>query len=449
MQIDLKSYVMERTSDILPEGATIVVGLSGGLDSMVLTHLLNAAGYNLIIANCNFQLRGKESERDAAFVRDVCAERWSNHRFFYMVFNTQKVAKEKGISIEMAARDLRHAWLKELKETYGAEAIALGHHHTDQVETILLNLIRGTGIRGLLGMEEWRSPILRPLLGIKKEQLRAYAKLHSIPSIEDSSNHQPIYKRNKVRLELLPLLKEFNPSIEDTLFKSVDYWKEEHLAFQKSYLDFAKVAITRFGQRLDMHKLVISTSPAAFLHEYLSDYNFSSEVIADILREPMLSGRRFFNRDLSYEAELFRGALYLSPVNVEREFKITIPKVNGSWHVGKGTIAASFLDVEEVGAYDKGCLYLDADTIPETLVLRTVDTKDSFSPMGMRGRKEATDFLKDHGVPNIFRPNYLVIEAVGEVLGVLPFRVADSVKIRPNTRKVFCLKWEHPCHSDR
>ncbi|MDO4790518.1 MAG: tRNA lysidine(34) synthetase TilS, partial [Porphyromonas sp.] len=390
--MDLKSYVLERISGILPEGATIVVGLSGGLDSMVLTHLLDAAGYNLIIASCNFQLRGKESERDSDFVRHVCSERWPNHRFFYMVFNTQKVAKEKGISIEMAARELRHSWLKELKETYGAEAIALGHHQTDQVETILLNLIRGTGIRGLLGMEEWRDPLLRPLLGVKKEDLRAYAKINSIPSIEDSSNQKPIYKRNKVRLELLPLLKEFNPSIEDTLFKSVDYWREEHLAFQKAYSEFAKVAITRSGQRLDMHKLVVSTSPAAFLHEYFSDYNFSSEVIADILREPMVSGRRFLNRDMSYEAELFRGALYLSPMDVEKDFKITIPKVDGSWSVGKGTISASFLNVEDVGAYDKGCLYLDADTIPNTLLLRTVDAKDSFSPMGMRGRKDAMDF---------------------------------------------------------
>lgn len=447
MQIDLEAYVAEVVDRFLPKDAKIVVGLSGGLDSMVLTHILDKLGYKLILANCNFGLRGKEADRDSSFVRDICTLRWPHQGFVCVTFNTKKVASEKGISDEMAAREMRYSWLKGIMETYSAQAIALGHHRTDQVETILLNMLRGTGVKGLLGMDEWRDPLLRPMLGLKKDQLKEYAEENDIPYVIDSTNRLTIYKRNKVRLELLPLMREFNPSIEDSLYRSAEFWKQEHNVFLTKYNEFAEKAITRSGQRLNMHELLKSTSPEAFLHEFLSDFSFASDVVSDILQAPFSSGRRFLNRDHSWEAELFRGALYLSSHLDDEEQSVTVPKIDGIWHIGDGVISTSLISLEDVGMYERGYVYYDADKLPDTILFRTLRVKDSFVPMGMRGRKDVGDFLKDHGVPSIFRVYYLVSEFDDEICGVLPFRVSESVKITPSTRNIFRVKWEHPCHS--
>lgn len=448
MKNELQDYVANVVSEYLTKESKIVVGLSGGLDSMVLTHMLDAIGYNLILANCNFKLRGEEADRDSSFVRDQSNNLWSKHTFVCTTFDTRKEARERGISDEMAARDLRFQWLRSIQETYEADAIALGHHSTDQVETILLNMLRGTGVKGLLGMDVFKDGILRPMLSLKKEDLREYAKSQHLSYVEDSTNKTSVFKRNKVRLELLPLMKEFNPSIEDSLFRSAEFWRQEHDIFTESYKVFAKKAVTRKGQRLDMPLLLKSTSPNAYLHEYLSDYNFASDIVTDILREPLSSGRRFINRDHSWEAELFRGGLYLSSNMSPCTHRLVISKNDTEkWSIGEGSIETSILSVEDVGMYEKGFVYFDADKLPEKLLIRSMDVQDIFIPMGMRGRKNVSDFLKDHGVPNVFRSYYLVMETPDEICSVLPFRVSESVKISPETTRVFRLKWEHPCHA--
>ena len=207
-----------REENLMPLDAKLLVGVSGGADSSVLLHVLWRMGYEVVVAHCNFHLRGEASDGDAAFVRTLAHN--YGFKFYEIDFKTEEIASQRGISIEMAARELRYEWFEKLLEKEECQFIAVGHHADDAVETFFLNLLRGSGLKGLSGMRRMRDHVVRPLLGVNRTDVLQYCKEHGLDYREDVTNQETIYRRNKLRLEVIPLLQEMNPSLTHTILET-------------------------------------------------------------------------------------------------------------------------------------------------------------------------------------------------------------------------------------
>ena len=206
--------LIER-KELFNKSGKILLGLSGGPDSVALLRVLQELGYSIAAAHCNFKLRGDESERDEQFVRRLCKD--VGIRLYVTHFDTTNYAEEHGISIEMAARELRYSYFEKLRCQHGFDVIAIAHHRDDSVETMLLNLIRGTGIKGLTGIQARNGNIVRPMLEVGRADVMSYLQLLNQDYVSDHTNNETVYTRNKIRLKILPLMKEINPSIDVTL----------------------------------------------------------------------------------------------------------------------------------------------------------------------------------------------------------------------------------------
>src|SRR5690554_2153810 len=231
----VQQHILEHK--LLTERSKIIVGLSGGPDSMALIHLLMELGYKCIAAHCNFHLRGEDSNNDALFVQNWCETH--NIPFFSIDFDTYSYATQKNISIEMAARELRYNWFEELRIEQKADVVAIGHHKDDSVETILINLIRGTGIKGLTGIPVRKKHIVRPLLAVSRIEVMEYLSAKNIPYVVDQTNEEDIYTRNTLRLKVLPILETINPSVKNSILKTSANLKE----VEKIYNRFIKNSI--------------------------------------------------------------------------------------------------------------------------------------------------------------------------------------------------------------
>ena len=217
--------------NLIAEGDRLVLALSGGIDSMVLANLLLKVKVDFVVAHCNFHLRGEESDGDERFVREF-AER-NGIQCFVKHFDTEQYAAEQGISIEMAARDLRYSWFEELRQQLGYDKIAVAHHADDQAETFFINLLRGAGLRGLKGMQPQNGVVIRPLLWASREQIHQYAVENNIAWREDHTNAETIYLRNKIRNQLLPVFDELHPEARQGLYKSLEHLSSENELYRE------------------------------------------------------------------------------------------------------------------------------------------------------------------------------------------------------------------------
>lgn len=239
----------------------VIIALSGGADSVALLCLLQTLGYNCEAAHCNFHLRGKESDRDEAFVCQLCAKRQVPLHIVH--FNTVRTAEERHISIEMAARELRYEWFEEIRRKSGANVIAVAHHRDDSVETLLLNLIRGTGINGLRGIRPKNEHIVRPLLCLDRKEIINYLNRTGQDYVTDSTNLQDEYTRNKIRLNLLPMMQEINPSVKESIFNTAEHLSEVSIIYKKSIEEATKRVQTAEGICIDA--LMQETAPETLL----------------------------------------------------------------------------------------------------------------------------------------------------------------------------------------
>ena len=258
----------------------IIVGFSGGADSVVLLHILHNLGYDCIAAHCNFHLRGEESNRDDKFAEEFAAS--LNIPFFKKDFDTISIAKERGISIEMAARDLRYQWFAELRESQRADVIAVAHHRDDNVETLLLNLIRGTGIKGLTGIQPRNEYVVRPLLCLSKNEILQYVQNNNLSFINDSSNEQDEIIRNKIRLQLIPLLETINPSVRESIIQTIDNLNEAAKVYESEIENAIKVIYNEDKGCISIPLLKSFPSPESILFELLKNYGFGKDVIREI-----------------------------------------------------------------------------------------------------------------------------------------------------------------------
>ena len=405
----------------------VLVALSGGADSVALLRVLVDLGYTCECAHCNFHLRGEEPNQDEQFVRSLCRELHISLHVKH--FETELYSKEKQISIEMAARELRYTWFEELRKETGAAVIAVAHHRDDSVETFLLNLIRGTGINGLKGIQAKNGNIVRPLLETSREDILGYLNFLKQDYVTDSTNLQDEYMRNKIRLNLLPMMREMNPSIMESIQETAGRMSEVANIYNQNRENKLKESIqeTEAGYILPIQTVLNDVAPVSLLHEWLSPMGFTPSQIKDIhlCLKHYQSGKRF----ISNEWELLRDRENLILQRKGQEEKA--PQIS----IETVEINQDFMLLK-----DKNIAFLDADKVMLPLEIRKWEKGDKFVPFGMKGNKNVSDYLTDKKFTLFEKERQYVACSEGKIVWLIGERTDDRFKITEKTEKTLILK---------
>ena len=428
-----------KAHHLLSEGARVVVGLSGGPDSVCLARTLDDLGFEVVAMHCNFHLRGEESMRDERFVTNLCQR--MNWQLYRADFDTEEHARSQKISIEMSARELRYERFRQIMQATNADAIAVGHHQDDNVETMLLNLVRGTGIRGLCGMQPKNDAIIRPLLCLTREEILAYLQEIGQEYVTDHTNLEDEYARNKVRLDVLPLLEQINQGATKNLTSTMENLGE----VMKVYQEAMKDAVGQCVEYKDNGEFFISIetlkrlpSPISVLHEMLSPLGFNKVQMKQMLAALNESGKMFV-------AEGRRVLIDRQHLIVEAEH---YPMPNISMEV----IPIEDLTIEKDPRY----AYLDADklhanpqsstlnpqlsTLNFQFSLRTPLEGDTFAPFGMGGkRKLLSDFLTDLKLNFFEKERQPLLMDGEEIAWVVGRRSSELYRVDDQTKRVIRL----------
>lgn len=435
-----------------------IVALSGGADSVALLLIMKALGYDVEAAHCNFHLRGKESERDENFCVSLCESLGVIlHRIH---FDTLTYAQLHKVSIEMAARDLRYSYFEQLRRDINADAICVAHHKDDNVETILLNLVRGTGMNGLTGISPRNGFILRPLLCIGREDILEYLEAENQDYVTDSSNLVDDVQRNKIRLNVLPLLENVNPAVKDNIL-TMARWIAEASTIVEASLDEAKaksvsslsvgasslnVAAKKHDAKptvndsfsVDISKIEEYPSAEYLLWDILKGYGFNSSQVA-LVAENLHATTGTSWLSSSHELTLDRGRLILTPLDKEEGRQMRIPEVGTYVFTELCKLKIEQKEINEnytiSRSSDKVCL--DAQKVKFPLMIRRVARGDRFVPFGMKGSKLVSDFLTDQKVALPLKRRQLVVtDAGGNILWVVGKRLDGRFAVSPCSKSV-------------
>jgi len=422
----------------------ILLAISGGIDSMVLLHLFFAAGYKPGIAHCNFHLRGSESDGDEKFVKSAAENMGAD--FYRQDFDTEQSARESGISIQMAARNLRYRWFEEIRSRHGYDYIATAHNQDDVIETFFINLSRGTGIRGLTGIPVKSERIIRPLLFASRKSIEEYAIGHDISFREDSSNASDKYLRNRVRHHLIPMLEEENPSFRMALMETMLKLSETEKLYEQELVLLKNRLMRKEGDRIKIRIRDLSAHGArkSILFEILSEYNFSAQAMEDIIHSlggP--SGKQFLSA--THRIVKDREDLIITPVDNKEERKYYLER-----EAGRITepVDLEWMVVDHTETFhipnDRKIACLDLQKLHFPLILRHWQTGDYFQPLGMQGMKKISDFLIDTKVSLPDKERTWLLTSGREIAWVIGQRIDDRFKVRPYTRQVLMMKFTSP-----
>ena len=424
-------------NNLLQAKSKVLVALSGGADSVALLIVLHSIGYKCSAVHCNFHLRGEESTRDENFVRALCNRLDIELKVAH--FDTQGYARKNRISIEMAARELRYSLFEKERKEQNADAIAVAHHRDDCAETLLLNLLRGTGIRGMHGIRPRNGNIIRPMLCVGRDEIVAFLNAEGEGYVTDSSNLTTDYTRNKIRLELLPLMQTINPSILQTLYETA-----QRLSQTESVYDAAiKEGIARVqrGNRIDIAELKKEPSPQTLLHEILSPLGFNGAQCEDMTEcLDKESGHTFACN--GYVVVKDREELIIEKNDKPSAIELTLPVEGSTTIEGYGTITMETTRFNGEIVKSRNCANIDAERICLPLTLRNTRSGDRFTPFGMRGSKLVSDYLTDIKRSIVDKQRQLVItDATGAILWLVGERPAAPFCVTENTKKILRLNW--------
>lgn len=438
-----EKYIEEHT--LLKKSDRVLVAVSGGVDSMVLMSLLARAGYYTGVAHCNFQLRGEESDEDEVLVAQA-AERLGI-TLYNKRFDTQGEMERTGDSVQVAARRLRYAWFEELCREHGYTVVAIAHHSGDSIETFFINLFRGTGLKGLTGISIVNGRVVRPLLFATRREILDYAAANRIPFREDSSNRSTKYLRNKIRLGLIPRLQEISPGFNAVMGQNVQRLSAAQLFINHGIELIREQVEERRDGLVYIHPARIDPGyPQGFvIYELLNDgYGFKGDVV-DALVDALhagWSGKRFYARD--HVAYIDRGTIIVAPVSDDDVCAVEVAQWARKAYAGNSVMTFEVLDidtVQTVGTPENVAL-LDADKLRFPLVIRRWRDGDTFTPLGMAGRKKVSDLLIDLKVPLAEKRRQFVIESDGEIVWVAGRRIDDRFRVTHQTENVMRITKE-------
>lgn len=426
---------------LFTEKQKVLLAISGGVDSVVMAELFGRARFPFGIAHCNFSLRGKESDDDEVFAASL-AERYKV-TFYSKRFDTGKFAVENKLSIQAAARKLRYDWFNELAEKNRFAAVATAHHKNDVLETMLINLTRGTGIAGLHGILPKQNNIIRPLLFTSREYIESFAQNHNLKFRYDSSNSSDKYVRNKLRMRVIPTLREINPSIENTaVFISRNLYDAEIIVKEKVEQERKKCVSEKAKKfHIPVKKLKALHPLRTYLYEFLRPFGFNGKTVEQIMQAlDETPGKKFFSD--THQLLKDREDLIISLIRKEKEvaaikikasekkilkpFKLTFSKTKNS---KKFILPASNL----IAALDHAKLKFP-------LVLRKWQHGDRFVPLGMETRKKISDFLVDSKIPLTDKDNIWVLQSGEEIAWIPGLRIDDRFKVTAKTKNIYSIE---------
>jgi tRNA(Ile)-lysidine synthase len=410
--------------DLFSKQDKILVALSGGADSVALTRILITLGYHCEVAHCNFELRGEESDRDEDFVRNFC--RSLNIKCHSIHFETRRYAAQQSISIEMAARELRYNWFSKICEESDCQVVAVAHHKDDSVETMLLNLIRGTGINGLLGIRPKNGNVVRPLLCASRQEVVEYLHRMNQTYVTDSTNLEDEYTRNKIRLNLLPLMEEINPSVKDGLVKTSSYLNDISKVYQQAIKESIDRIFITPEKEISIEKLMNEPAPQALLFEVLSPLGFNStqveEVYGSLNGQP---GKRFISSQ--WQVVKDRDLLLIEKVKTANDKpQIIFEEV--------------LLTKDFVIPKDKNTACFDANKFKGVISIRKWEKGDYFIPFGMKGKKLVSDFMTDSKFSLLKKEQQWVLSCNDQIAWLIGERTDNRFRIDDSTQKVIIAK---------
>lgn len=441
---------------LLRVDALYLVALSGGADSVALLLCLKELGYRVEAVHCNFQLRGEESMRDERFCEELCQrENISLHKVH---FDTQSYADLHKVSIEMAARELRYRYFFQLKEALEAEGICVGHHKEDSVETILINLVRGTGLSGLMGIRPRNNDVIRPLLCVTRQEIEDYLRQQAVSFVTDSTNLIDDVVRNKIRLNVLPQLSEINPSVTDAILTTANHLSEVDAIVQESLKEALGKAVCFINSatqvssnslsnepfQLDLSVVRAFPSPSYLLFYILKPLGYSSSQIAEMVSHlDGQTGQLWYSP--SHELTHDRGVFMVLPREGAEPRQLVIPETGRYVYDEQLSLRLTerALTPSSNVSFSKNptVVDLDAASIRFPLTLRRVAEGDRFTPLGMRGTQLVSDFLTNLKRNRFEKRNQLVLlDAADTILWVLGLRINDHFKLTPQSCS--CLQIE-------
>ncbi len=433
-----------------------IVALSGGADSVTLLLCLHRLNYQIEAAHCNFHLRGEESNRDEIFCEDLCKR--ESIPFHRVHFDTKTYAELRHISIEMAARNLRYQYFEQLRKDIEADGICVAHHQDDNVETILLNLVRGTGIKGLTGMAQRNGNIIRPMLGITRLEIEDYLKSNKQDYITDSSNLVDDVKRNQIRLDILPLLEKMNPGVKENIAmtarhlseaskiinNSLDsYWKRktEIITFLSNENAPGNVDELETSASIGISTIKDYASPEYLLFTILEKYDFNGKQVQQIYDSIDNAQGKLWTSP-THELIIDRGYLQIQRVKSKKILEKRIPE-EGNYVLNDQLKLKVYIDeIDDTFKISKEVhrVTLDAAKVKFPIIVRTIKNGDKFTPFGMKGSKLVSDYLTDIK-KNVFekRKQLVVEDAEGKIIWLVNERTDERVKITNSSAQALIL----------
>jgi tRNA(Ile)-lysidine synthase len=423
-----------KKEKLITDNETVLLTVSGGIDSMVMLHLFIKSDYQFAVAHCNFGLRGIESDGDEALVKQICTD--NNITFFTNKFDTLKYATENKLSTQMAARELRYNWFNQLCDENNFQLIVTAHHQNDVAETMLINITRGTGISGLHGILPKKNNIIRPLLFTNRNQIEAFAAAENINFREDSSNKKTDYWRNNIRLEVIPKLASLNEQVIDNFYELSNRIKIDEKLLQEKLNDLKKAYVKNQKGLLYIDiKVKQHYASKTILFNVLNEFGFTENEVIQLAENSHISIGAIFD---SKTHQLLVDRKYF--VIKEREVEV----INQTIEIGKTTIQfqsnLGMIHFETLSEYpkvfEKNCLYLDKDKTQSKFILHNWQQGDRFKPLGMQGNKLVSDYLIDKKINQFEKEKCLVLisKNSSQIAAVIPYQISNDFKINEGTK---------------
>lgn len=440
MVTQFHSYIAKRLSFI--QHKKLLVAVSGGLDSMVLYHLCRQNDMDIAVAHCNFGLRAEESDAETTFVKTTMEQ--AGVPFYSKHFDTYAYAKERKISTQMAARDLRYDWFQELARTHHFDYILTAHHANDTAETFLINASRGTGWKGLAGIPVQNGNVVRPLLGFWRKQLKEYATAHQLRWKEDSSNASDQYVRNHIRHHAIPALEEANPFFIEGVLKTQEYLKQSIVlldAYKKQLKQEFTYPINSIqgpsGFCIDLKKLATHSEPDAVLYALLDGYGFTSWQDIYALKSAQ-SGKKVSAGNHTLLKD--RDTLQLLPV-VRQEAPQVYWIEDNEASVKVGGLVLQQEEAAQWEVSEKNEIFVDKNRLTFPLHIRSWQEGDYFFPLGMGGKKKLSKFFKDEKLSLNQKQEVKILCSENEIVWVLGMRPDDRFKVSPTTQTILKISY--------
>lgn len=423
----------------------ILMAVSGGIDSMVMAHLFLRKGQDIAVAHCNFSLRGEESDRDEEMVEEFST--CNLIPFFKVRFNTMEYASQKGISVQMAARELRFTWFEQIRASNNYDLIATAHNLNDNVETLLINLTRGTGLTGLSAMKPVSGRIIRPLLFATREKIAEYCSDNRIAYREDSSNSLTKYSRNKIRHLVMPVLRKINPSADATINKVAGKLAALDEILQDYINDLRKeISDSRDGSIIfSIAGLKALKGGRSMIFELFVPYGITDETSSGLLRLlDSTSGKQIFTK--THRILRDRDIIIVAPIE-DRDLSQRI-EIRNPDELRKvpGIISAEILDAGPDSEIPRTCdvACIDLDKIAFPLLVRKWEKGDCFHPLGMQNRKKLSDYFTDRKFSVIMKEKVSILESEGKIVWIIGERLDDRFKVTERTVRMLVIRVS-PC----